>query len=824
MNNRAAAVQPRRIMMDRFPPPHPIYPPVIHYGPAPIPLRKEPHIPLTPKTGMRREEIERRIAEAGVTAEEKAAWNAKYAKPSTGIPKTDLASGVQASLGKADTALQEHQSLDGYATEEWVGEQGFLTQHQDITGKVDKTALFDNPDTTPKVKSSLLPSYVDDVLEFASLSVFPTTGETGKIYVALDTNKTYRWGGTQYVQVGGDEQAQADWAQTNSSSPDFIKNKPTIPVAQVQANWNETNTSSKAYIQNKPTIPTVPTNVSAFTNDAGYLTQHQSLSAYRTATAQNEIDDAQNQRIYGVENSAQQALNGLDALDRVKAYGYALAAAYDPNRGSAYAVGDYCTNAGTLFKCTTATANPPGAWNAANWTEVAVTNEITKFVPWANAAKNAVTIGKRKGNVGTGSLAVGLAESYSNGAEASGKGSLAVGSATASGMNSMAVGMAKALSLYSFAAGAATADGQNGAAFGSSSTSNSSSNEFAAGEECIANGRNSIALGYRARTGSGTGSGAGTALFTTFVWNQSSTYYHSKGAGTFCINPNGGTAGFYIGNDNLSGLLSSKADASHTHASIVSPDTKTTAVATNDGTVDVSRDGGYSGTIEDWDDLAEACGLTPSDSLTPDDIRNALGLPITATIQEAIDAAQNLSWTRSVAFQDAIAAPFSPSTAYAVGALCTRFGLLYECTTAHAAGAWNPSHFAKKTVAESFPDISGKANIADLRYRLVTVSVSGSGSSASAALEDRAVNTVNVGSSVTALSLVFPAASTGYARDFLLRLVVSGTNAPTITLPQTATVEFGNDYADSITTGTNLVLFTEVAANRWLVGVKGAES
>ena len=42
-----------------------------------------------------------------VTASEKATWNAKYDKPSTGIPKTDLASSVQTSLGKADTAIQD---------------------------------------------------------------------------------------------------------------------------------------------------------------------------------------------------------------------------------------------------------------------------------------------------------------------------------------------------------------------------------------------------------------------------------------------------------------------------------------------------------------------------------------------------------------------------------------------------------------------------------------------------------------------------------------------------------------------------------------------
>lgn len=56
-------------------------------------------------------------------------------------------------------------------------------------------------DATGKVPSSQLPSYVDDVLEYASTSAFPAEGEGGKIYVALDTNKTYRWGGTEYVEI-----------------------------------------------------------------------------------------------------------------------------------------------------------------------------------------------------------------------------------------------------------------------------------------------------------------------------------------------------------------------------------------------------------------------------------------------------------------------------------------------------------------------------------------------------------------------------------------------------------------------------------------------
>lgn len=55
-------------------------------------------------------------------------------------------------------------------------------------------------DSNGKVPSSQLPSYVDDVIE-GTLSTFPTTGETGKIYVDTTTNKTYRWGGTSYVII-----------------------------------------------------------------------------------------------------------------------------------------------------------------------------------------------------------------------------------------------------------------------------------------------------------------------------------------------------------------------------------------------------------------------------------------------------------------------------------------------------------------------------------------------------------------------------------------------------------------------------------------------
>jgi len=52
-----------------------------------------------------------------------------------------------------------------------------------------------------KIPTDMLPSYVDDVLEFATVANFPIVGESGKIYVATDTDTTYRWGGTIYVNL-----------------------------------------------------------------------------------------------------------------------------------------------------------------------------------------------------------------------------------------------------------------------------------------------------------------------------------------------------------------------------------------------------------------------------------------------------------------------------------------------------------------------------------------------------------------------------------------------------------------------------------------------
>lgn len=56
-------------------------------------------------------------------------------------------------------------------------------------------------DANGLVPSSQLPSYVDDVLEYDTKTGFPANGESGKIYIATDTNLQYRWTGTQYIEI-----------------------------------------------------------------------------------------------------------------------------------------------------------------------------------------------------------------------------------------------------------------------------------------------------------------------------------------------------------------------------------------------------------------------------------------------------------------------------------------------------------------------------------------------------------------------------------------------------------------------------------------------
>lgn len=111
------------------------------------------------------------------------------------------------SLYRWDTATQQYVLIGG------GGGSGGSGIPMEQKGAVNGVATLD---ATGKVPAAQLPSYVDDVVEYDSIASFPGytdinnvttpgTGETGKIYVSRGTNKTYRWSGSQYVEISASE-------------------------------------------------------------------------------------------------------------------------------------------------------------------------------------------------------------------------------------------------------------------------------------------------------------------------------------------------------------------------------------------------------------------------------------------------------------------------------------------------------------------------------------------------------------------------------------------------------------------------------------------
>jgi len=80
--------------------------------------------------------------------------------------------------------------------------QGAVTSLSNSIGVADGIASLDGSGLVP---ASQLPSYVDDVVEVADFASLPVTGENGKIYVTIDTNDTYRWTGTVYIEVSASD-------------------------------------------------------------------------------------------------------------------------------------------------------------------------------------------------------------------------------------------------------------------------------------------------------------------------------------------------------------------------------------------------------------------------------------------------------------------------------------------------------------------------------------------------------------------------------------------------------------------------------------------
>lgn len=252
--------------------------------------------------------------------------SAKYTKPASGIPKADLANDVQASLDKAETALQEHQSLSAYRTAEAQDAIDNTKQDKLISGK-NITIAEDGKTISAAGKANVLgyfratftgQSVEDFTLGKTFAQVKEEIANNNKIMLVdnfdYDCVFTMTYNGSSTVVFTGMVEDAGAWVIFSVTSDDKwqldIQSRVTFDQHlelsnRVGATFNLTTTDksnlvaainevhdavsdteettvlplSKVATTGKyadllglPTIPTVPTKVSSFTNDAGYLT------------------------------------------------------------------------------------------------------------------------------------------------------------------------------------------------------------------------------------------------------------------------------------------------------------------------------------------------------------------------------------------------------------------------------------------------------------------------------------------------------------------------------------------------------------------------
>lgn len=155
-------------------------------------------------------------------------------------------------------------------------------------------------DANGKVPSAQLPSYVDDVLEYASLSNFPATGESGKIYIAIDTNKSYRWSGSTYVEISsslalGETSSTAYRGDRGKTAYDHATESGKISAA-VASGLYKIAATAQGHIAGLTAVQksdltalgvadsdNIPTKTSQLTNDSGFVTDGQGAKTVKAS-------------------------------------------------------------------------------------------------------------------------------------------------------------------------------------------------------------------------------------------------------------------------------------------------------------------------------------------------------------------------------------------------------------------------------------------------------------------------------------------------------------------------------------------------------------
>lgn len=228
----------------------------------------------------------------GITSSNISTWNGKYTKPTGGIPKTDLATAVQTSLGKADTALQSYTETDPV----FVASVAHGISSADITAwnnKSDFSGSYDDLTDKPTIPSAVTESTVSGWGFTKNTGTYskpsggiPKTDLASAVQTSLGKADTALQSYTETDPVFAASAAHgissSDITAWNNKS-DFsgsyndLTDKPTIPTVNnatltIQKNGTTVKTFTANASSNVTANITVPTATSDLTNDSGFIT------------------------------------------------------------------------------------------------------------------------------------------------------------------------------------------------------------------------------------------------------------------------------------------------------------------------------------------------------------------------------------------------------------------------------------------------------------------------------------------------------------------------------------------------------------------------
>lgn len=201
-----------------------------------------------------------------------------------------ISSGCCISPEEVDEKIET--SLDGYATEQWVNDQGFLKTHQDLSDYATKQWVENKNYLTQHqdLSNYALKEEIPDISGYATQEWVNNQGFL-KNHQSLEGYATQAWVQNQgYLTQHQDltnyalksEIPSVDGLASETYVQNYTYDKATIDQKVAQGGtfdptqyYTTAQTYTKTEVDNL--IPTVPTSNTAFTNDAGYLTSHQSI-------------------------------------------------------------------------------------------------------------------------------------------------------------------------------------------------------------------------------------------------------------------------------------------------------------------------------------------------------------------------------------------------------------------------------------------------------------------------------------------------------------------------------------------------------------------